>query len=331
MIEGGIPAKTAISILISGGSIVKGGDYYFNSSKSCVVKSAYFQLQNEFPILQGLKSTLGARYDKANNLIEPGNSFSKISPRLGLVQRVTDCLNIKLLHGTAMRGLGLKESIDNTMYADEYKRKTGSSTTFTAKPETIETSEASAIYYTKRFQTSITYFNSIMKNPIRAYNVITGFVVPYLNVAKEHKTSGVEFDFDMGIPNGKFFINAAIQESKDSDTGKEIPNIPKTKLNAGLLYHLPSDLDVSLLIKNAAYTERSATSTTVLAKLGDRVAGHTVVDVNCIKKVSDDVRLELKINNLFDKKWYYPQLSDILDFDHPQPARTVLVSVNVRL
>jgi len=320
--------------IFSSGTIIQGGDYYFNSSKSCIITSAYLQLQNEFPILQGLRSTLGVRYDEGNNLIEPGNSFSKTSPRLGLVQRVNDCFNVKLLYGTAMRSLGLKEGIDNTMYADEYKRQTGLPITFTAKPETIETVEASAVYHTNRFQTSITYFDNTMKNPIRAYNVPVGtstaFVVPYLNVAKEHKSSGVELDFDMGIPKGKFFINAAIQEGKDSD-GKEIPNVPKTKFNAGLLYHLPVDLDVSLIVKNAGYTRRGTTTdASVLSKLGDRVGAHTVVDINCIKKINDDVRLELKVNNLFDKDWYYPQLSDTLPFDHPQSGRTVLCSMDVR-
>ncbi|MBI4777614.1 TonB-dependent receptor [Candidatus Desantisbacteria bacterium] len=320
--------------IFSGGSIISGGDYYFNSSKSCMIKSAYLQLQNEFPILQGLRSTLGVRYDKGNNQIEPGNSFSKTSPRIGFVQRVNDCFNVKLLYGSAMRSLGLKESIDNTMYADEYKRKTGTPITFTAKPETIETVETSALYYTKRFQTSITYFNNTMKNPIRAYNVpvgtTTGFVVPYLNVAKEHKTSGIELDFDMNIPDGRFFVNAAICKGKDSD-GKEIPNIPKTKFNAGLFYHLPADLDVSLIMKNADYTKRGTTDASVLSKLGDRVDDHTIVDMNCIKKINDSVRLEAKINNLFDSSWYYPQLSDTLSFDHPQPGRVVVVSLDVRL
>lgn len=317
--------------IFSGGEIIKGGDYYFNSSKSYIIKSAYFQLQNEFPSLQGLRSTLGVRYDKGNNLIEQGNSFSKTSPRVGLVQKVTDCLNVKLLYGSAMRSLGLKESIDNIMYADEYKRLTGTPTTFTAKPETIDTIEISAAYYTKRFQSSITYFNNTMKNPIRAYNIIEGFVVPYLNVAKEHKSSGVELDFDMGIPNGKFFINATIQEGKDSN-GKEIPNVPKTKLNTGLLYHLPVDMDISLLIKNVGgYTKRGTTDASILSKLGDRVDNHTVVDMNCIKKINDNVRLELKINNLFNQDWYYPQLSDTLSFNHPQPGRVALLSLDIKL
>jgi outer membrane receptor for ferrienterochelin and colicin len=318
--------------IFSGGDIIQGGDYYFNSSKSCMIKSAYLQLQNEFPILQGLRSTFGVRYDKGINLIERENSFSKTSPRMGLVQRVNDCFNVKLLYGSAMRSLGLKESIDNTMYADEYKRKTGTSTTFTASPETIETIEVSAVYHIKRFQTSVTYFNNTMKNPIRAYNVIPGFVVPYLNVAKEHKTSGVELDFDLGIPDGKLFVNAAIQEGKDSD-GKEIPNITKTKFNTGLLYHLkePVNLDFSLIVKNAGYTKRGTTDALVLSKLGDRVDDHTIVDINCIKKINDDARLEIKVNNLFDQDWYYPQLSDTLSFDHPQPGRVVVVSLDVRL
>ncbi|MBI4753114.1 TonB-dependent receptor plug domain-containing protein [Candidatus Desantisbacteria bacterium] len=101
--------------IFSGGDIISGGDYYFNKSKSCMIKSAYLQLQNELPILQGLRSTLGVRYDKGNNQIEPGNSFSKTNPRLGLVQKVNDCLNVKLLYGSAMRSLGLKECIDSTM------------------------------------------------------------------------------------------------------------------------------------------------------------------------------------------------------------------------
>ncbi len=322
--------------LFSGSNIIPGGDYYFNRSKNYVAKSAYLQLQNEFPVLEGLKSTLGVRYDKVINSIEPGNSFTKTSPRVGLVQRVNDHLSLKLLYGTAMRGLGLKESIDNTMYADVYKENANkiwtvpaAFTTFTAKPETIETYEASAAYYAKRFQTSITYFNSTLENPIRAYNIVEGFVVPYLNVAKEHKSHGVELDFDMGIPQGKFFVNATIQETDDRDNGREIPNTPKTKLNAGLLYHLPPDMDLSLVVKNTWYTKRG--TDTFVSKLGDRVDDHTVVDLNCMKKINDDVRLELKINNLFDKDWAYPQLSDTLPFDHPQPGRAVVVSLDVRL
>ncbi|MBU0699997.1 TonB-dependent receptor [bacterium] len=328
------------------GTITTGGDYYFNKSKSVIMKSAYLQLQKEFPVLEGLKSTMGIRLDDCTNLVEERNSFSKTSPRIGFVQRVTDCLNVKLLYSTAMRGPGLKESIDNTMYAAQYADwKTNHATTttyadehclkdgkitFTAKPETIDTLEASADYHAKRFQTSITYFNSTMENPIRAFNIVEGFVVPYLNVAKEQKASGVEFDFNINIPNGKFFANAAIQKGETSDDGKEISNIPQTKLNAGVLYHLPADTDVSLLIKNARYTKRGTTDAAILSKLGDRVDDHTLVDINCIKKIDDNVQLELKINNLFNEDWYYPQLSNTLSFDHPQPGRTALLSMDVK-
>jgi outer membrane receptor protein involved in Fe transport len=68
--------------------------------------SPFLQLQQSLPILAGLHVTAGARLD-AGQAID--TNFSQVSPRVGVVQELTDFLSLKVMYGEALRAPASKE------------------------------------------------------------------------------------------------------------------------------------------------------------------------------------------------------------------------------
>lgn len=79
-------------------------------SEDFLQSSFFLQGKGELSVLKGMLLTGGIRADlgKAGE-----NSFQQLSPRLALVQRFTDFLNLKLLYGTALLAPGIKEVMLN--------------------------------------------------------------------------------------------------------------------------------------------------------------------------------------------------------------------------
>src|SRR5690606_16649231 len=63
--------------------------------------STWLQYQGDFDIFQGSSLTLGLRNDEAKAAAE---KYTKVSPRVALVQRISERANIKFLYGEALRG-----------------------------------------------------------------------------------------------------------------------------------------------------------------------------------------------------------------------------------
>jgi outer membrane receptor protein involved in Fe transport len=106
--------------------------------------SAYAQLRREFPVLKGLAVTLGAREDYG---VSPGQHYSQLSPRLGLVQKLTPRVNVRAFYGTALRAPGLKE-VELNNESREVLQNAGLPTggIVALKAETIKSLEVGAAY-----------------------------------------------------------------------------------------------------------------------------------------------------------------------------------------
>src|SRR5258708_37622974 len=69
------------------------------------------------PLLTALHVTLGARLDTGKAI---DKSFSQFSPRVCVVQELTDFLSLKVLYGTALRAPGTKELGLNQERSEEH-------------------------------------------------------------------------------------------------------------------------------------------------------------------------------------------------------------------
>lgn len=79
-------------------------------SEDFLQSSLFLQGRGEVPLLKGMLLTGGIRLDvgKAGE-----NSFEQLSPRLAIVQRLSDFLSLKVLYGTALLTPGIKEVMLN--------------------------------------------------------------------------------------------------------------------------------------------------------------------------------------------------------------------------
>lgn len=97
-----ISADSGQPYLVEENAVIRSDDF--------LQSSLFLQGRGEVPLLKGMLLTGGVRLDvwKAGE-----NSFEQLSPRLAVVQRLSDFLSLKVLYGTALLAPGVKEVMLN--------------------------------------------------------------------------------------------------------------------------------------------------------------------------------------------------------------------------
>lgn len=171
--------------------------------------SAYAQYSDEFGIGRGLLVTAGLRLDTAKT---DTSDVNQLSPRLSLVQRLTEAMNLKVLYGTALKAPDLKSTLVNqgvlakggTLFQDKLS------------PETISSLEMGLTYNLANISSSLTYFNTAAKDVI-SRRTFAGEGT-YRNDSGESKTQGVELDFKAAVLGGDtLFLNYTYADAKLPD------------------------------------------------------------------------------------------------------------------
>jgi outer membrane cobalamin receptor len=237
---------------------------------------------------------------------------TSVNPRAGLVCQ-TGSVTWRASAGTAFRAPTLNE-----LYWNDTNWLTFGDTNL--KPEKSFSCEFGLEkQLTERTSARLNYFNSLVTDLILwDYNSST-FTTQAKNIG-EVKSEGVEFELDRSLgDSGKGFINYTYQKVIDQkdvtagNIGKTIPYTPVEKYTVGLV-----NGGVSLLIKHVG--ERYADAANAL-----KLPGYTVVDLKLTREVSEAVRIELAVDNLFDEKY-----SEIIGYDpstfaprgYPMPGRS---------
>jgi len=285
-----------------------------------MVYSWYTQLRKEFPtVLNGNILTLGARYDygKADGVTK--ESYNKISPRVGIVQKINENLTVKGSYSEAIRAPGIKEIGLNAESQPNvtYKLKD-------LKPETISSTEGSIMYTSKKYYGAITYFKNKTVDPLDGASVpgsLTKTGTPvniFINSANWVEADGYEFENKLILANNfEIFANFSHAMAKDQDNNS-LSDIPTNKVNVGIGY-LVEGINTRFTLINKwieSYTKVDNTTTD----------GNNVLDLNIISSVSKNINLELQVKNLADAEYKLPKtgLPDV-----PMPRRTYIASVNV--
>lgn len=256
--------------------------------------------------------TLGGRYDQ-------GEAFEKFSPRVGLVQHITKNLGFKALYGTALKSPGVKEYVQNL--------DVGGS--LSINPESIETFEVSLVWSDSKVNAAATYFNNKIEDPI-ARVVDNRGVTVFGNDSGNFKSQGVELEGEwLFTHGGKLFANTTLQDSHD-ETGSDIPLVPSWTGNLGVAYDIKSiGLTVASVLKcTGDYTRQG--NDYVIARNGEKLEGATTWDINLIKEINKNTRLELQVKNLLDTEYYHPGEDSWQAWDYLQPGRTILLTLSMK-
>lgn len=203
--------------------------------------SIYSQI--DYKIIDEIKLIGGFQYNKIEGI--DGN----LSPRVGAVVNFNENLGFKTLYSQAFRkGYPLETSFDVIVFKGNLE----------LKPELINTFEAQLFFQNEKIQSSLTYYNSKMKDIIirkrfEDANVKPlGWYLKYLN-GGEHKFWGIEFEIKASLMENLMMVGSYAYQTNESETGIENATLhPQNYLKAGLLYQDPI---ISLGVFNSYFSE----------------------------------------------------------------------------
>lgn len=251
----------------------------------------------------------GGRYDHYNTHIEmlgANTSGSDINTRnglfnyqLGVVWNPTEPVSLYSSWSTSSN----PANSDSIQGAISDKRKEN------FKPEKFVSFEVGAkwVPLQERLMLSASYFDTKQKN---------GHFAIAPNESRpigEQEVKGVEFNIEGNITDnwsifgGYSLLDTKITKSaKAAETGKKMPLAPEQSASLWTNYNLNEQLSLGL---GAAYTGKTYTNTTNT----NSVPGYTTINAMTKYQIDKKTKLQLNINNIFDKKYYdtlYPSFAN---------------------
>ena len=305
--------------------------------------SPFLQINQTFPVLTALHLTAGVRLDTGKAI---NQRFAQFSPRVGLVQELTDFLSLKVLYGTALRAPGTKELGLNRealvdlpdVPAPGFFSKVDAAAVH-LEPETIRSLEGAVSLNTTHVSANAAVFVNETGSALneRAVNGTSGNVNFFENTSSKIMARGTELELTVAAtPDARFFANYAFAKAALDSGGVEeqvrvmeaaqLADVPIHKVNAGASYRLNKPVDVTgSVVAKWVKGYRGA----LPVPPGDpfRVGDHFLLDTNFIWRASEHTSLELLVRNAFDANYKLPQLGVPYV---PMPRRSVHVTLDYR-
>jgi outer membrane receptor for ferrienterochelin and colicins len=306
--------------------------------------SIYGQYRGEFDLLSGTIITLGARLD---NGVSQTNQYHHLSPRLGVVQKLTKWMNMKILYGQALRSPGLREISGNASSTQIISDNGGdASGVRDLGAESIRSTEFGVTFTPERWNISMVYFNNKTTESLNGEkytytdkdgNVLSPTV--FGNSSGNIKAEGVEIDVILALRKRfKVFANYSFASSQENDS-IQVTRVPTQKINAGITYVLPirkCPVSVSLISKNAinywvSYTMNEDGTQQSAGNNGAKTKGYNFIDMNFLFPVSKRIGFELQVKNMFDQQWHQPSEDQNINRDILYPGRNFLATFRVSI
>ena len=280
--------------------------------------STYLQLEKNINFLKGLSIIGGVREDYGYTSL---NNYLQFSPRLGLVQRLSEKFTYKLLYGSALRAPGIKE-VGLNKETKEDLQSSGESTSF-IKPigaETFQSLESSLVYSTGK----ITATGTVYKN--RSRNALDGVSennVNFFRNSSSHSTViGYEIDVNALITKNIYLLA--------SYSGNELQNEVISESNYTQVGKTTGGISYRFVGKNKPTI--SAMSRTILGyryftgEVYETTDAFTLVDFNMMIPLTSQLRIDFQIRNVLNADVSQPAINGS-DFSIAGKKRGFLVSV----
>jgi len=272
--------------------------------------SFYVQAKQQFAVLAGLSVVGGLRLDRGD---APGNSYSQLSPRVGVVLKGTDRVNFKVLYGTALRGPGIKEVELN----NEKKLQYPGLPLGSLNAEKFNTLEVAATYTAPLYSGSLTWFTNKTTDTLDPSQNLHG---AFVNNSGTTKASGVEAEFRFATTTGlRGWLNGSMAKAEDPN-GLELNEVPVSTGSAGLTYQVDVGLPLQLSAI-ARYQGAFRVSNPLLA----RPEGGTFLDLRVALPPTKGLGVSLEVRNATDKVMKYPKAGNP---DLPSPRRAYMVNLH---
>ncbi|MGL1934625.1 MAG: TonB-dependent receptor [Fibrobacterales bacterium] len=302
--------------------------------------SEYIQMSYTLPLIKGLITTTGVRQD--NGYLD-GETYSTLSPRLALVQKITDQINLRSSYSRALKAPGIQEVSHNSEKSYQidnhnalYPDKQDLTKLKTVKPEIIETLEGGLTYNRAKFSASYTHFYNRTTQTIGKFffgkkhgtldngGAIDGAILEsdfFGNYEGTTYAQGGELEFQF-TPNKTYYIvaNSSFSEtwgfpnpdSPDNETGYT-PYAPVWTGNLGLSYTASIFNSFAWIKYVSGYREFKTVKN-----------GHFAIDINNRLTLASYADLTLKVTNLLNNKYKTAVGAYYL------PERTITIGVDTQ-
>ena len=298
------------------------------ASDRFTIYSGYLQLRQEVPFLAGLILTLGAREDVG---VSP-TPYQQLSPRAGVVQRLTDQLALKVFYGTALRAPGIKE-IGLNQESRQTLERMGLSTAGVPEleAETLRSFEVGPVFSSTHLSASVTAFHN------QTSSALDGTQYEGQNIFRNSEGDitavGGEVHAQVAFsPDLRLLANYAWARARTERPGAmgtvtaDVQDVPVYKANGAVIGRLRRALDT-----RAALVARWAGPYRVSEPI-ERPPGSLTLDANLVlgleRVIGADVHLplslELQVRNILDDRGKLPKngLPDV-----PLTGRRLMVTL----
>lgn len=328
--QGGAPNTYANFIYLNRAPYIRRDTVlYKNKSDSYHIYSSYVQLQQKInKILKGVTVTLGLRYDGLNILSSNDRSqidyFNRFSPRVALVQKITNKFTFKALYGSALRAAPLLKirwvNLETIAKYPQHKDQIETN----LQPTVIQSTEFLLGYKSPAFSGEITYFINKTENDIIRVNVpganIEGTVFANSSSIIRANGSEVELSFIPKKDHVNIKVNWSYSEPSTSGNTK-IVDVPAHKLNGMVYLKLNKKIPLNLGLAHHYVTGFRAPDNKSLN-------GYQSTDVNIRYFISSQFAIELLTRNVFNTKYYYPSFDGSGRPSVQGDSRSLLLSMN---
>lgn len=287
--------------------------------------SIYGQYQNELDFLNGLILTAGVRLDTSDSDVA---TYEQLSPRIALVQRLSNQWNIKAQIGQALRAPGLQEAGLNQQIIQKYQNNGINLNLKAIEPETITTSEIGLTYATNNLSAFITYFWNETEHTIQKVSIFE--TAPqdqiYVNAHDNIKAQGFEIEVQYKpSQHWQILTNYSVADSEDIDKN-ELSDVPTAKFNVATSY-IKNEQSLTLVLKHIDGFQNSKSN-----KYKDP-DNYQVMDINWVVKMTQSTKFEIQVRNVLDEEYNIPKTAvdyqeDVDELgDLPIPGRNILFSL----
>ncbi|MFC1510175.1 TonB-dependent receptor plug domain-containing protein [Candidatus Omnitrophota bacterium] len=262
-------------------------------------------LQDEWEVVKNVNLTAGVRYDQYNDFGSTTNS------RVGLVWKLDERINLKLLYGEAFRAPNFEE-----LYLINNPATMGNAG---LSPENIRTYEAGIDYYPfEGMHIQLNGFYNMVENRIDLV-AIGGGVSEFQN--KGNATIyGIETEVQYKWNSSRIYTNYTYQYPKDDDLDARLADVPSNRFNIGLDTNWGKYLHANLHWQYAGKRYRAASDTR------DALGSYSVVNSSVtFKNFLKALELQVSAYNVFDEDYFYPAPASTVQSDFPAQGRTFFV------
>jgi outer membrane receptor for ferrienterochelin and colicins len=283
------------------------------------IYSVYAQLRQEAPFLSGTILTLGARYDHGDS---PTQTYDQVSPRAGVVQRLTDNLNLRVFYAEALRAPGLKEIELNREAMRSLAAMNRNDNVGDVTAETIRSVEGGPVWVSDTFVASATAFYNQTQDALGGSQLPGGINIQ-VNTKGETTAYGGEVELQvMPISSLRLIANYATAKAELEQPGPdpEIVDVPLHKINGAIQYLAAAPIDLK-----AALVARWVTG---YRAVGPDVDGRFALDLNLVKELPAGFALWAQLRNLTNDRTKLPKGGKE---DVPVAGTTAFFSLSHRL